>query len=429
MVLRSDVVLPAIVPVVLVVGLMLYRGSVESAAYLSVCMALCFALIYVSMMDFSQRSKESEASLPELVAKFHLDVTEMRESLKLLSALKKRVSGSAPKHAQAAREAFDLGLLKYVLAFVQSLEAADSRIPLCCDIINALLSQVPIRSKIHSDEFLLKDTTDSLLQAVKAMSSASTEKVKPVSTLHDIDEDDDDMNKAIEEDFLLPGETQAYQRLEDFSPPLTFLVIFKSPQDTTKPTIFRLRLQIDHGRRLAQYGQLGRPDHHGGPRCHSNCRRCPANLRLFFRRGQMVLRCLVCELVSDSRFLPPSYIPFSLPHPYIPAAHNDTLMQNITFEHPPNKRDFYEKGGLVLAIDALKRHPKNPEVYQQCLALVVSILQIDPHTKMNQSKSRHTALAANIVEALQNGKREFKTHKTIVAMMDQIDQILIMDWS
>lgn len=105
------------------------------------------------------------------------------------------------------------------------------------------------------------------------------------------------------------------------------------------------------------------------------------------------------------------------------------LLQNITFEHPPNKREVYVKGGLVLAIDALKRHPKSPDVYQQCLALIVSILQIDPHTKMNQSKTRHTALAANIVEALQDGKREFKAHKTIIAMMDQIDQILIMDWS
>lgn len=198
-------VLPAIVPLVVVVALMAYRGSVQSAAYLSLCMGLCFALIYVSLMDFSQPTKESEATLPELVAKFHLDVTEMRESLKLLSALKKRVSGSGPKHAQAAREAFDLGLLKYALAFVQNLDAADSRIPICCDIINALLSQVPIRTEIHSDEFLLKDTTDTLLQAVKAISLVSAAEAKSASTLNDIDEDED-MTRAIEEDFLLPGE-------------------------------------------------------------------------------------------------------------------------------------------------------------------------------------------------------------------------------
>lgn len=83
----------------------------------------------------------------------------------------------------------------------------------------------------------------------------------------------------------------------------------------------------------------------------------------------------------------------------------------------------------MLTIDALKQHSRNAQVYQQCLALIVSILQIDPHTKMDQSKSRQTALATNIVECLQHGKKEFKTHKTIIAMMDQIDQILIMDWS
>ena len=210
---------PAVLPVVAVIGLLLYRspGLYQSVAYLAGCMALCFGVIYVSLINFSQPNKDKDAALApiaELVTKFRLDVTEMRESLSLLAALKRRVSGSEAKNVQAAREVFDLGLLNYALVFVQNLETVDRRIPMSCDIVNALLSQQKIRAAILDDDFLRKDTIDSLLLAVKELSSlagksAATEKERAaIRSLKDIDEDDVELTGAIEADFLFRGESQ-----------------------------------------------------------------------------------------------------------------------------------------------------------------------------------------------------------------------------
>jgi len=102
---------------------------------------------------------------------------------------------------------------------------------------------------------------------------------------------------------------------------------------------------------------------------------------------------------------------------------------HMTFNHPPNKREFFIQGGLGHTMEALKQHPKQLDLYQQGLALIATIIATDSNTKMNLSKARETCLANGVFEMLQSAKKEFPAQREVQAMIKQIFDQLMADWS
>ena len=102
---------------------------------------------------------------------------------------------------------------------------------------------------------------------------------------------------------------------------------------------------------------------------------------------------------------------------------------HMTFNHPPNKREFFIQGGLGHTMEALKQHPKQLDLHQQGLALIATIIATDSNTKMNLSKARETCLANGVFEMLQGAKKEFPAQREVQAMIKQIFDQLMADWS
>jgi len=101
----------------------------------------------------------------------------------------------------------------------------------------------------------------------------------------------------------------------------------------------------------------------------------------------------------------------------------------MTFNHPPNKREFFIQGGLAHTMVALKAHTQQLDLHQQGLVLITTIIATDSNTKMNLSKARETCLANGVFEMLQIAKKEFSDQKEVHAMIKQIFDTLMADWS
>jgi hypothetical protein len=104
-------------------------------------------------------------------------------------------------------------------------------------------------------------------------------------------------------------------------------------------------------------------------------------------------------------------------------------MINLTYEHPPNKREFFIKGGLNHLITGARHHASETDCFQQCVALMLTMLAHDEHTKMNQSAARQSCLANGVFEVLQEGKKGAPDNTELHNMIEQVLKLLISDWS
>jgi len=381
--------LPGVIPVILVVGVMMLSAESmgRSAMILVGCMGVTGLLAYVAVVEAPRREGEprqsilqrflqgppasreedslSTESVKELVDRFRLEMTEVRDSIQLLTEIYRRIRGSSADAQAAAKSAFDLGLFESSLLFLQTLEPDDKRIPLAADVVNELLSKEAIRSAIVSEEEHLKTILDGLLVAVQDLATPPSVDGKKKQAAEKLDEDD--------ESSLLPPEK-------------------KIPNPVFPIYGYKLLMAI-------------------GLLCGDN------------RDAQTMAGDRGALKLIVGSFQTYGAISADV------AKWCCWTSIHLTYDHPPNKREFYQRGGLVQLVDALKIHAKSTAVYEQALGLMINILVHDGQTKMNQSQARQAVLAANVFEVLQRAQKEFKSNEAIQAMINQVLQILIQDWS
>lgn len=102
---------------------------------------------------------------------------------------------------------------------------------------------------------------------------------------------------------------------------------------------------------------------------------------------------------------------------------------NIIHENPPNKREFVIQSGVTHLTDILKIHASCEEVFHSALALLLIIISVDPHTKMNLANVRQNCLSNGIFDILNEGKKKHVNNAEIHKMTKLVLDLLISDWS
>lgn len=395
--------LPGVFPVIIVVTIMLLSAEDMSrpAMILVACVGMCGFMVYIAVADAPTKPGETKQtilqrfvsgsndenrnvasttkqtsfamdSVTELVHKFRLEFLEAQDSLRMLTQLYRRIRGTEKGAAKAAKEAYDLGLLNYALVFIQKLTVDDKRIIVSADIVNEMLSKKDIRSDICASDHHLKEVMDSLILTLKDLITPP----RSATSADDKIETGNDASNALSDEHeypLLPRpKTIPNKQFPDYGYKLIMAVGLLCMDSQVAQTMLGDRGAIET---------------------------LVSALQIYGRLSAEVLTWCCWTMI------------------------------NITYDHPPNKRDFYQRGGLVLVIDGLKHHAKSPQVYEQGLGMIINILIPDGHTKMNQAQARQSALACNIFEVLESSQKEFKGNESLQAMSNQIMQILVSDFA
>lgn len=388
---------------ILVVGVMMLsaEGMGRSAMILASCVGMTGLLAYVAVVEVPGKQGEPRQSIlqrflhgppsassasrgaeqfandsvKELVDKFRLEMAEVRDSILLLTHICRRVRGGGKEAQAAAKSAFELGLLESSLLFLQQLEPDDKRIPLAADIINELVSKDAIRKTILAEDDHLKNILDGLLIAIQDLAKPTPKEAAEARPERE-ESGKEKMKEKEEEDeegsLCPPPKKIANALFPVYGYKLIMAVGLLCMDDREAQTLAGDRGTIK---------VVGDVFQHYGP-----------------QSAEVVKWCC-------------------------------WTMIHLTYDHPPNKREFYQRGGIVQVVDALKQHASSNLVYEQALGLIINVLIYDSQTKMNQSQARQAALASNIFEVLQRAQKEFKSQDAIQAMITQILQILIQDWS
>jgi hypothetical protein len=103
------------------------------------------------------------------------------------------------------------------------------------------------------------------------------------------------------------------------------------------------------------------------------------------------------------------------------------LIQNICFEHPPNKGSFVHKGGLSAVINTLSHHAMNSDVQKQGLSLLFYILSDDIQSKFHTKDARRTSLALGVVTIIEAAQINFKGEKAIQDPCSYLLQIMAIE--
>jgi hypothetical protein len=287
-----------------------------------------------------------------------------------------------------ALEAVKLGLIKFALLFTQEKSTMDKRIPAALDVITVLLSRPEACKAICDDDASLKDTIDMLVQSVKEHMKTDAQLEAVIAAESGAEKD----MASVEAETGSPAATAASASADiDFD--------FSDRSEHTVPLPNKCFLKFGH-KFIMALGMLG-ADHVSAQTCLGD-------------RGAiaLVVRCLQSAKISGQMS---KWCLWSLIH--------------LTFNHPPNKREFFIQGGLAHTMEALKQHPTQLDLHQQGLALIATIIATDSNTKMNLSKARETCLANGVFEMLQSAKKEFPAQKEVQAMIKQIFDQLMADWS
>lgn len=325
----------------------------------------------------------NDESMTDLVTKFRLDANNIKKSQVLLLNLRKKLGKKVKAGENAdlhAIEAVKLGLIKYALVFTQDRISTDVRIPIALDIVNTILSKKSAQKMLcHlNDGSALKESVDTILQAIQEHTKSDEELQKLVSLEEDqnstkLDKGNkaDDIEEPVDFDFSDKEKHIPNKHFLKFGSKLIMSLGMLAADEVIAQT------------RIGDQGGVG-----AIVKCLTNC----------MTSAQIIKWCCWTSI-------------------------------NLVYEHPPNKREFFQKGGVGLVIDGLKSHPTDLELHQQGLALIITIIANDPNTKMNQSKARESCLANGIAIMLQQCRKQFAQQADINSLVKQINECLMSDWS
>ena len=321
-------------------------------------------------------NKYDSESMNDLIAQFHMDAKNVNESCLLLGSLRKKLK----LNDMALLEAANLGLIMTCANFVKNACTDDKRLAITLDIINMILSNAKARAMFLVDETAAKELVDAMVMSITTHMrpekevELSGDASMQVSTQNDENtqimtgDDDEDV------DF-------------DFSDKVTIKEINKYfPRYGFKMFICLGLLVADNSKLQTLAGDRG------------------------------AIGVIVSCLVNGSKN--PQLVKWSA-----------WAMINMVMEHPPNKREFFIKGGLNHITTASAKHTDTMDVFQQCVALILMIVAHDKHTKMNLSSARQVCLGNGIFEICQKGKKNFPEAEGLHNMIDQLMKLLISDWS
>ena len=325
-------------------------------------------------------NKFENENLNNLVTIFQTDAKDVNESYLLLGTLKKKLRANE----MAVLEAANLGLVRTSANFVKNACTDDKRIPPSLDIINTILTNPKACALLQVDENSVKELVDSLVMSI---------------TTH--------MRPEIEIE-LVGGATAQVEAAADGS------------IDANQPTM------------------TGDDDEDVDFDFSDKVTTKQIN-RYFYKYGHklfMALGLLVTDNIKLQTLLGDRGAINVLVACLMNGASSPQIVKwiawsmiNIVYEHPPNKRDFFVKGGLNHLVAALAKQVDVQDAFQQCIALLLTMVAHDKHTKMNQSLARQTCLGAGIFEYCQKGKKNFPENGELHNMIDQLLKMLISDWS
>ncbi len=384
-----------------------WLGYVNKAILiLSGCMTLSGLLIHMATQNYPSKegksatilerlllaatgqSSSAEDSMMDLVTKFRLETENIQQSHLLLINIRKKLQSTGP----AAMEAVKLGLVKYALQFVQEKNTLDKRIPIALDIITVIFSRPEACQALCSDETCLRDTIDLLIQSTKEHMKSDEQLDKVIAA---------EVDKPIERrtDGASSLSTSVNTDIDSHPPQDGVDFDFSDRSEQQLPLPNKHFLKFGHKFILA-LGMLC-ADH------------VVAQTRLG-DRGAVALILTLLQTCKTNATLA-KWCLWSLIH--------------ITFQHPPNKREFFMNGGLRYTMDALQAHTTVLDINQQGLALIATIIAPDATTKMNLAKARETCLANGVFDVLQNAKKQFTGQNDVQTMIKQIFDTLMADWS
>lgn len=403
------IALPGVVPIALVVGAMMLSAEDmgRTVMILTSCVGLCGFMAYLVIAEAPAKEgeprqsilqrflagtprkspcsrsgdddhgesglDETDDSIRDLVDKFRLEVAELRDSSKLLKHLHRKLRGDDPVAQGAAIVAFNRGLLNSILLFMQHLPSEDKlRMAVSANIVNEILSKTAVRLKIFDNNDHLKNIIDHVILTVKSKAFPQSPQKATTDTTRVVCNDSKNPEGNHESIFLPPTRDV--------------------PNDVFPSYGFKLVMSVGLLCADSREAQTKTGDR-GAIRVVVDV------LRTYGSVSEDVVKWCCWSLI------------------------------HLTFDHPPNKRELYQIGGIVHVIDSLQHFPKSVPVFEQALGLIINVLVYDSHTKMNQSQVRQAALANNIFNVLQNAQKEFKINESIQGMINQIFQILISDWS
>lgn len=103
--------------------------------------------------------------------------------------------------------------------------------------------------------------------------------------------------------------------------------------------------------------------------------------------------------------------------------------QNITMNHPPNRCDFVNAGGVPKVLKTLNSHLTDPDIQMQGMGLFLNILVEDPSAKYNVARTRESALTNGIGVILQDNLDKFSKHEKLCAVCRKLQNALIQVWT
>jgi|MDTB01.2.fsa_nt_gb hypothetical protein len=386
-------------PILLAVMIAGYKAGVVSYAVviLATCMCLSGMLMHMATAEvelnpdgsrkatFFDRlatawaggSKYDSESMNDLIAQFQTDAKDVNESCLLLGSLRRKLK----QNEMALLEAANLGLIMTCANFVKNACTDDKRLAPALDIINMILSNTKARAMFQVDEVAVKELVDTLVMSI---------------TTHMRPEGEIELSGG-------NGITIATEHKDDSAPVMT------GDQDEDVEFDFSDKATA---KEINKY---------------------------FFKYGFKMLMCLGLLTAENSKLqtlvgdrgainVVVSCLVNGSGNPQL-VKWSAWTMINMVMEHPPNKREFFTKGGLNHLTTAAAKHTNVMDTFQQCVALMLMIVAHDKNTKMNQSSARQVCLGNGIFEICQRGKKNFPEARELHNMIDQLLKILISDWS
>ena len=97
--------------------------------------------------------------------------------------------------------------------------------------------------------------------------------------------------------------------------------------------------------------------------------------------------------------------------------------------HPPNRCDFVEAGGISRVLTVLKEYAKNPDIQMQAMGLFLNIFVEDPSAKYSVPRARESALTNGMGVLLQDNLQNFSKDTKLCAVCRKLQNALMLVWT
>jgi hypothetical protein len=101
----------------------------------------------------------------------------------------------------------------------------------------------------------------------------------------------------------------------------------------------------------------------------------------------------------------------------------------MTMNHPPNRCDFVNAGGIPKISKCLEKHRTDVSIQMQGMGLFLNIFIEDPNAKYSVLRARESALANGLGVILQNNLVKFSNDVKLCAVCRKLQHALMQVWT